>query len=763
MEPNNLPITKWGNPPRTNIRKLWFKLAESTTEINQPFSLEYNPKYDIDDTKTAILRKLHSSRWYSMNDNASIEIGILADVSPDQNGLDVLTSSDVSDSNRRKKRDSPALRIVDSLPFKSITPFPSEKLMELVSHLDMSLMLLMTRSGNSSNNINASMLYKATFSPAENVSRIIDVLYGEASRPTTDQPLIIFSNTTQLPNGNVPLIKEPRYGASDVTGGRLGANDSGVNLAAPSASYLSPTRINNFNKEPERQVRISTNTEIEAGVVPNQIQNHIENPNVPHPPANREDFHDFNNSDNSHRDSGDEFDKRGESYATDNNTRADGTSSGGNDNIEVNNSKSNSNSNSVDTTYELDSRTNDNYGEGLLVNAQGESYKLITSQEQLEKVPELFQRSSDDLYSEVNFPPKRVILLLPKNCSATDLTERKLDYNISDIINSSNIGSSAHGDALHMRTMSASPYGPLSPVHFSRTSSPLNDLTVNTGNESITNNEEWVTSTQQQQQQQQPFPRGNKVLSRVDVESRSSSVATPLSAHDTHTPINRTQQRDKDMHNALESLTSTTLKPKSAGPSSPQGSGSNVKQLSSSISPTSKLATGGLPSLSSIVEQPFPKINVLIVEDNVINQAILGSFLKKHKISYKTAKNGKEAVDIWKEGGLHLIFMDLQLPVLSGIEASKQIRDYEKQQKLLLKNDAPPPVIIVALTASNSIEDQRNALLSGCNDYLTKPVNLHWLSKKITEWGCMQALIDFDNWKQSQGGFVNKTLANSKK
>lgn len=156
-------------------------------------------------------------------------------------------------------------------------------------------------------------------------------------------------------------------------------------------------------------------------------------------------------------------------------------------------------------------------------------------------------------------------------------------------------------------------------------------------------------------------------------------------------------------------------------------------------------------------EKVFPKINVLIVEDNVINQAILGSFLRKHKISYKIAKNGKEAVEVWKEGGLHLIFMDLQLPLLSGIDAAKQIRDLEK--KTSKKHNAP--VIIVALTASNSIEDKRKALVSGCNDYLTKPVNLHWLSKKITEWGCMQALIDFDSWKQGQSRMTENVIMKS--
>ncbi|CAI1566942.1 hypothetical protein SEUBUCD650_0L00720 [Saccharomyces eubayanus] len=185
-----------------------------------------------------------------------------------------------------------------------------------------------------------------------------------------------------------------------------------------------------------------------------------------------------------------------------------------------------------------------------------------------------------------------------------------------------------------------------------------------------------------------------------------------------------------------------------------------------------------LPNLfTTTSEKVFPKINVLIVEDNVINQAILGSFLRKHKISYKLAKNGQEAVNIWKEGGLHLIFMDLQLPVLSGIEAAKQIRDFEKQNGIGIQkslNNSHPnheklpcgkfsqaPVIIVALTASNSQMDKRKALVSGCNDYLTKPVNLHWLSKKITEWGCMQALIDFDGWKQGESRMTDSVVVKS--
>ncbi|SCU79294.1 LAFA_0B02080g1_1 [Lachancea sp. 'fantastica'] len=174
---------------------------------------------------------------------------------------------------------------------------------------------------------------------------------------------------------------------------------------------------------------------------------------------------------------------------------------------------------------------------------------------------------------------------------------------------------------------------------------------------------------------------------------------------------------------------------------------------------------------SVTIDKVFAKINILIVEDNMINQAILSSFLRKHKISYKTAKNGVEAVEKWEEGGTHLILMDLGLPLLSGIDAAKEIRKLEKlngigTQNQVLKrsqnsdsafarnleprrsHSSKAPVIMVALTASNSNSDKAEALLAGCNDYLTKPVNLDWLARKITEWGCMQALIDFNDWKE---------------
>ncbi|KAG9287242.1 hypothetical protein G9A89_008872 [Geosiphon pyriformis] len=219
-------------------------------------------------------------------------------------------------------------------------------------------------------------------------------------------------------------------------------------------------------------------------------------------------------------------------------------------------------------------------------------------------------------------------------------------------------------------------------------------------------------------------------------------------------------------------------------------SGSNTRRLTATspmtkptgkINKTSKSSTGNL-------EDVIPPINVLIVEDNPINQAILSGFMRKNKIKYECASNGAEAVDKWKQGGFHLILMDIQLPVMDGIEATKEIRRLEKTQKIgLLPStpstvslnspslsasssiastplstpqdmsfiESPPttpiirsPVIIVALTASSLPSDRQNALTAGCNDFLTKPVSLIWLKKKIKEWGCMQILIDFDGWRR---------------
>lgn len=179
-----------------------------------------------------------------------------------------------------------------------------------------------------------------------------------------------------------------------------------------------------------------------------------------------------------------------------------------------------------------------------------------------------------------------------------------------------------------------------------------------------------------------------------------------------------------------------------------------------------------------MLDGSVPPINVLIVEDNIINLRVLGAFMQRLKVRWQRAMNGKEAVTKWRAGGFHLVLMDIQLPIMNGLEATKEIRRLERVNGIVVfssgSSESPhskpgehgyeremneddrlgdkslfkSPVIIVALTASSLQSDRHEALAAGCNDFLTKPVNFVWLERKVKEWGCMQALIDFDGWRK---------------
>lgn len=131
--------------------------------------------------------------------------------------------------------------------------------------------------------------------------------------------------------------------------------------------------------------------------------------------------------------------------------------------------------------------------------------------------------------------------------------------------------------------------------------------------------------------------------------------------------------------------------------------------------------------------------------------------------------NGKEAVAVWRTGGFHLVLMDIQLPVMNGLEATKEIRRLEALNKIGVLSGSPmdtlrkaelngsrvngdvadeamesedrledreamfkSPVIIVALTASSLQSDRHEALAAGCNDFLTKVCNACFPSLSLT-------------------------------
>jgi PAS domain S-box-containing protein len=106
-------------------------------------------------------------------------------------------------------------------------------------------------------------------------------------------------------------------------------------------------------------------------------------------------------------------------------------------------------------------------------------------------------------------------------------------------------------------------------------------------------------------------------------------------------------------------------------------------------------------------------IKVLLVEDNEINQEVAKAMLENVGIEVGVANNGQEAVEKYKamQGFYDFILMDLQMPVLSGYDATKQIRAFDTK------------IPIVALTAAAMIEDKKKVLEAGMNDHLSKPIN----------------------------------------
>lgn len=220
-------------------------------------------------------------------------------------------------------------------------------------------------------------------------------------------------------------------------------------------------------------------------------------------------------------------------------------------------------------------------------------------------------------------------------------------------------------------------------------------------------------------------------------------------------------------------------------PPSPHSGRPKRKKQQGPSQPTSAKSINGEPppklSQANLLDGNVPPINVLIVEDNVINLRLLEQFMRRLKVRWKTAMNGREAVNTWRTGGFHLVLMDIQLPVMSGLEATKEIRRLESVNGIGLglvggqnarkqngEHEISPedklddmslfksPVIIVALTASSLQSDRHEALAVGCNDFLTKPVGYPWMLRKVTEWGCMQALIDFEGWRQWKASVEKK-------
>lgn len=241
---------------------------------------------------------------------------------------------------------------------------------------------------------------------------------------------------------------------------------------------------------------------------------------------------------------------------------------------------------------------------------------------------------------------------------------------------------------------------------------------------------------------------GNVTLNVTHLESNDRSVSMKVVVSDTGIGISE-ENRHK-LFQAFSQADSTTTR-KFGG----TGLGLNISQklvqaMGSKISVESVLGKGSefsfvltLPrsdseELAHFKSQElkldyhieFKGQKVLLVEDNELNQDLALAFLKRSKLNADLAENGKEAVVLAKNNDYEMILMDLQMPVMDGFEATRQIREFDTQ------------VPIIAMSANVFADAKQRARDSGVTDFLDKPIIIDKATSLIIKYIVPEVMVE---------------------
>ncbi|MGI9545232.1 MAG: PAS domain S-box protein, partial [Cyclobacteriaceae bacterium] len=143
--------------------------------------------------------------------------------------------------------------------------------------------------------------------------------------------------------------------------------------------------------------------------------------------------------------------------------------------------------------------------------------------------------------------------------------------------------------------------------------------------------------------------------------------------------------------------------------------------------------------------------HVLLVDDNLVNRQVAFEILKKSGCEVALATNGYEALTKVKNHQYDIVFMDIQMPHMDGVTATKKLKEMELE-------DLPP---IVAMTAYSMQDDRQRFLDAGLDDYLPKPIKAHNLIEKVRKWVLSESISEekpVESIPMTNGSIINQEV-----
>ncbi len=147
------------------------------------------------------------------------------------------------------------------------------------------------------------------------------------------------------------------------------------------------------------------------------------------------------------------------------------------------------------------------------------------------------------------------------------------------------------------------------------------------------------------------------------------------------------------------------------------------------------------------LQKSLKGLRVLAVEDNELNRMVLQVILKKCEVVVSIAHNGQEAIDMIQEDEYDIVLMDVQMPIVDGLEATKYIREE-------LKYTTP----IIGLSANAMREEVEICKLAGMNDYLVKPYSERALVEVMKKWSSLEAIIVEETSSENDGSELDISM-----